>query len=115
MGIQGYVSHLIKGSILIESITILCVKNKEHQRIDFGSALPKIKVMEYDPKDFHYDFSGSSKVKVKDAEIVSSKTYENFDQNETAKSACTSEEGTLHSAVTVTSPDRSVGTVICGI
>jgi len=109
MGIQGYVSHLIENPILIESITILRDKDKESQRIDFGNKfqLPQIKVMEYDPTVFRHDFRSSSKLK-KHTSNISSDNYENFDQNETATLADTSEEGAYQSAVTVTTLDRNL-------
>ena len=111
MGIQGYVSHLIKNPILIESITILCGKDKGNQRIDFGNMfrLPQIKVLEYDPTYFQKDFRGS-KLKLKHASNISSDTYENVDRNESATSAGTSEDGTNKSAVTVTNLDRNLET-----
>ena len=63
--------------------------------------------MEYDPNEFRHDFRSSSKIK-KHASNISSDNYENFDQNETATLADTSEEGAYQSAVTVTTLDRNL-------
>ena len=56
MGIQGYVSHLLEESIMIDSVIILCSKdvNVELQKAIFDKSfpLPNIKTMKYNPRDF---------------------------------------------------------------
>lgn len=109
LGIQGYTSHLIENPILIESITILCSNDEECPRIDFGNEflLPKIKVLEYDPADFHRDFR-SSKAKIKYASNISSDTIDNVGQNETATLINTSQGDAKDSAVVYTSLNANV-------
>ena len=57
MGIQGYVSHLLKECIFIKSLVILCAMNKEYQKTEFNKAfpfdLPAISTLKYDPKRFN--------------------------------------------------------------
>ena len=58
MGIQGYVSHLLKECIFIKSLVILCAMNKEYQKTEFNSRafsfdLPAISTLKYDPKRFN--------------------------------------------------------------
>ena len=58
MGIQGYVSHLLKECIFIKSLVILCAMNGEHQKTEFNSSafpfdLPTISTLKYNPDKFN--------------------------------------------------------------
>jgi len=109
MGIQGYVSHLLEDPILIDSVTILCAKNKEHQTINFGSEFPRIEVMDYDPNDFQYNFRDVNVVKLKhiasEQENLESAYQESSDHNETAKSIS---KHARESSLTLASPSRNI-------
>ena len=108
MGIQGFVSHLLEDPILIDSVTILCAKNKEHQTVNFGNEFPRVEVMEYDPSDFLYNFRDVNVVKLKriasNQENCESGYQESSDQNETAKSI---RKHTRESSLTLASPNRN--------
>ena len=56
MGIQGYVSHLLKDRIFIQSVIILCEKNAKDQKTDFINPkfkLPTFCTLKYDSKIFN--------------------------------------------------------------
>ena len=100
MGIQGYVSHLLVGHIFIDSVIILCSKDEEHQKTDFGGSfpLPKIKTRKYNPKDFA-SFKNQDLIKRKDSQVMASTTdasNSTLSENIPAKSTTTASNGTKH-------------------
>jgi len=58
MGIQGYVSHLLKEPIMIDSVIVLCPRAADAKNVktEFNDTfpLPIIKAMKYNPEDFHF-------------------------------------------------------------
>ena len=87
MGIQGYVSHLLEEPILIDTVIILCTKNAEHQRVDFGKSfsLPIIKTMKYNPKDFA-SFNNQTLIKTpSQANPSTTTTYSNSTSSDSVK------------------------------
>lgn len=114
MGIQGYVSHLLVTPIVIDSLIILCAKNKEHQAINFGSKFPRVEVMEYNPNDFRHNFRDSNLVKLKstvgEQESFDLSYQESGDQNEAAKSNF---KRARDSSLTLVSPFKDIPSLFC--
>ena len=109
MGIQGYVSHLLKEPILIDSVIILCSENAEHQRTEFGDlfSLPKIKTRKYNPKDFA-SFVPQNLIKRKDLVPVDTNTSTS-NENVAAIPGVSTSNGTKHGSLTVASPYKDPG------
>ena len=107
MGIQGYVSHLLVEPIFIDSVIILCTKDAEHQRIDFGGSfpLPKIKTRKYKPEDFA-SFKNQNLIKRKDPQHMPSTTdasNSTLSENIPAKTTTTASDGTKHGSLGIAS------------
>ena len=116
MGIQGYVSHLLEKPIMIDSVIILCSRDAELQRTDFGRLfpLPKIKTRKYNSKDFA-SFVDQNLIRRK-ALLHSQPNSLTMDtsnstpsENITATPNVSTSNGTKHGSLTVASPYKGVG------
>ena len=113
MGIQGYVSHLLKDPILIDSVIILCTKDAEHQRVEFGNSfpLPKIKTRKYNPKDFK-SFVAQNLVRRRDLQnILSAMDTSNSTPSENipVASNISTSDGTKHGSLTMAGTFKDSG------
>ena len=111
MGIQRYVSHLLEEPIMIDSVIILCSKDEELQKTDFGTPfpLPNIKTRKYDPiefTNFEPDYQGATE---KAISSMKNSMQSTSSENMAIRLYSSGSEGTNKSSLTVTGTDRSAG------